>query len=77
MKAAYGGQSHTEWELLSRFGFGNLTTANLGQFAQFEEGFAGTSAGCLVTFIGEESVVFEPGCKGFGDLVGGCGHWFE
>ena len=68
---------HTEGGLLSSLSFGNLTTANLGQFAQFEESFAGTSPGGFVAFLGELGVVFLPVSESVGELLDGCGHCFK
>jgi hypothetical protein len=68
---------HTEGDLFASLSFGDLTTTNLGQLAQFEEGFAGASASSFVAFLGELSVFSLPVGEGFSDLIGSCGHCFK
>ena len=54
------------------FCLADFTTANLSQFAQFEKGFASTSASSFVAFLGELGVFLHKGGEKFSDLFGSC-----
>ena len=62
---------------LASLSFGDFRAANLGQLAQFEEGFAGASASSFVAFLGELGVFFHEANESLSNLIGSCGHCFK